>query len=76
MCPITGSSTYAPITVTHACVPPSGCVSAAMVADLCSHSQSIRPMPRASEQVANIIEQLEAVRANMHELNNKLKQVS
>ncbi|KAH9916231.1 hypothetical protein B0H21DRAFT_781976 [Amylocystis lapponica] len=36
--------------------------------------QSIRPMPRASEQVANIIEQLETVRENIHLLNDALKQ--
>ncbi|KAI0081999.1 hypothetical protein K474DRAFT_1634730 [Panus rudis PR-1116 ss-1] len=37
---------------------------------------SIRPMPRASEQAENIIEQLAAVRKNIHELSETLKQVN
>ena len=33
-------------------------------------------MPRASEQVAQIIERLEEVRANIYNLGEELKQVS
>ncbi|CCM00833.1 uncharacterized protein FIBRA_02875 [Fibroporia radiculosa] len=36
--------------------------------------QSIRPMPRASEQASSIVEQLETVRENIQKLNDKLKQ--
>lgn len=38
-------------------------------------SQSIRPMPRASEQAAQIIERLEEVRTNIYNLSEELKQV-
>lgn len=38
-------------------------------------SQSIRPMPRASEQALRIIEQLETVRESIQSLNDQLKQV-
>ncbi|TBU40912.1 hypothetical protein BD309DRAFT_1011154 [Dichomitus squalens] len=38
--------------------------------------QSIRPMPRASEQALQIIERLEEVRANIHNLSEQLKQHS
>ncbi|OSD01261.1 hypothetical protein PYCCODRAFT_1412789 [Trametes coccinea BRFM310] len=36
--------------------------------------QSIRPMPRASEQTVQILERLEAVRENIHHLSEQLKQ--
>ncbi|KAI0633628.1 hypothetical protein C8Q77DRAFT_1217966 [Trametes polyzona] len=36
--------------------------------------QSIRPMPRASEQAIQILERLEEVRANIHALSEQLKQ--
>ncbi|CDO72773.1 hypothetical protein BN946_scf184994.g26 [Trametes cinnabarina] len=36
--------------------------------------QSIRPMPRASEQVVQILQRLEAVRENIHYLSEQLKQ--
>ncbi|RDX50020.1 hypothetical protein OH76DRAFT_1402866 [Lentinus brumalis] len=38
--------------------------------------QSIRPMPRASEQAAQIIERLEEVRTNIYNLSEELKQHS
>ncbi|KAI9068409.1 hypothetical protein FKP32DRAFT_1672323 [Trametes sanguinea] len=38
--------------------------------------QSIRPMPRASEQTMQILERLEAVRESIHHLNEQLKQHS
>lgn len=39
-------------------------------------SQSIRPMPRASEQAIQIIERLEEVRECVQSLSDRLKQVS
>ncbi|GBE81385.1 hypothetical protein SCP_0311140 [Sparassis crispa] len=38
--------------------------------------QSIRPMPRASEQAIRIVEQLAAVRESIHGLNNQAKQTA
>lgn len=39
-------------------------------------SQSIRPMPRASEQALQITDRLEQVRESIQSLSEQLKQVS
>lgn len=41
-----------------------------------NHSQSIRPMPRASERAERIMGQLSEVRDNMRKLSEHLKEVS
>ena len=39
------------------------------------NSDSIRPMPRARAQVVAMLEQLEEIRADIHSLNDALRQV-